>query len=116
MKKLQTYLNGLAPPEQAEFARRSGTTIGYLRKAISKGQRIGEGICINLERESGRAVTCEDIREDVDWAFLRNSGASTKLAEVAGPPNGMERRDPNRISPYVGSDLERRAQAAAGEG
>jgi DNA-binding transcriptional regulator YdaS (Cro superfamily) len=73
MDKLKAYLNGLSPPEQADFARRSGTTIGYLRKAISTGQKIGEGICIGIERESGRAVVCEDLRADVDWAFLRGS-------------------------------------------
>lgn len=73
MKKLQVYLNGLAPPAQADYAKRSGTTIGYLRKAISKGQKIGEGICIGLERESNGQVLCEDLRQDVDWAYLRNS-------------------------------------------
>lgn len=73
MKKLLSYLNGLPPTEQAAFAQRSGTSVGYLRKAISKGQKIGEGLCINLERESGRAVLCEDLRDDVDWAYLRNT-------------------------------------------
>ena len=76
MKKLLCYLNGLPPPEQVEFARRSGTTIGYLRKAISKGQKIGEGLCINLERESARAVVCEDLRDDVDWAYMRGTPSS----------------------------------------
>lgn len=70
------YLNGLPTSEQQDFARRSGTTIGYLRKATSKGQRIGEGLVINLERESGGAVRCEQLRPDVDWAYLRASFAT----------------------------------------
>jgi DNA-binding transcriptional regulator YdaS (Cro superfamily) len=73
MKRLQAYLNTLTPADQADFARRCGTTIGYLRKAISKGQRIGEGTCIAIERESCRQIVCEDLREDVDWAFLRST-------------------------------------------
>jgi DNA-binding transcriptional regulator YdaS (Cro superfamily) len=73
MKSLQAYLNALTPAEQADFARRCGTTIGYLRKAISKGQKIGEAICIAVERESSRKVFCEDLRDDVDWAFLRST-------------------------------------------
>lgn len=73
MKKLLSYLNGLPTTEQVNFAQRSGTTVGYLRKAISKGQQLGEGLCINLERESGRAVLCEDLRDDVDWAYMRNT-------------------------------------------
>jgi DNA-binding transcriptional regulator YdaS (Cro superfamily) len=75
MKKLQAFLKGLSPPEQAAFAKRSGTTIGYLRKVISTGQKLGEALCINLERESARRVLCEDIRPDVDWAYLRNTPA-----------------------------------------
>ncbi|KAA0943197.1 helix-turn-helix domain-containing protein [Pseudomonas sp. ANT_H14] len=30
--------------------------------------RAGPGLAINLERESSRAVTCEELRPDVDWA------------------------------------------------
>jgi DNA-binding transcriptional regulator YdaS (Cro superfamily) len=75
MKELQAFLNGLTPAEQVDFARRCATTIGYLRKAISKRQRLGESICIAIERESMRRVICEDLRGDVDWAFLRNTPA-----------------------------------------
>lgn len=73
MKKLLTYLNGLSPAEQAAFAARSQTTVGYLRKAISAGQKISAETCIRLERESGRAVLCEEIRADVDWGYLRST-------------------------------------------
>lgn len=76
MDTLKTYLNSLAPPEQQGFASRCGTSLGYLRKAISTGQRIGESLCINIERESAGAVTCEELRPDVDWAYLRGSGAA----------------------------------------
>jgi DNA-binding transcriptional regulator YdaS (Cro superfamily) len=126
MKKLQAYLNGLPTPEQVLYAKRCGTTIGYLRKCISTGQRIGEGICINLERESGRAVLCEDLRDDVDWAYLRNSAqALVAQPRVGGfvdhrdlarpnPYTDIDRRDPTRPNPYAGTDIDRRA--AAGEG
>jgi DNA-binding transcriptional regulator YdaS (Cro superfamily) len=115
MKKLQAYLNGLATSEQAAYARRSGTTIGYLRKAISTGQKIGEGVCINLERESRRAVMVEDLRDDVDWAYLRNSAIAAPDATAALPPGvSRDRRDPTRISPYAGTDIDRRAPAGEG--
>lgn len=113
MKQLQAYLNGLPSAEQAAYAKRCGTTIGYLRKCISTGQLIGERICINLERESERAVTCEGIRADVDWAYLRNSGG----AVATGAALREDRRDPTRPSPYEGTDIDRRAAplAVAGE-
>lgn len=73
MNTLRTYLNSLRPVEQADFCARCNTSVGYLRKAISVGQKIGESIAIAIERESGGAVRCEDLRPDVDWAYLRNS-------------------------------------------
>jgi DNA-binding transcriptional regulator YdaS (Cro superfamily) len=73
MNKLLAYLNGLSRPDQIEFARRCGTTVGYLRKAISTRQKLSEKLTINIERESCRVVACEDIRDDVDWKYLRSS-------------------------------------------
>jgi len=73
MKKLRDFLNSKKPEEQQDFAVRSGTTIGYLRKAISAKQKFSDGLCIALERESGGAVRCEDLRSDIDWAYLRGT-------------------------------------------
>lgn len=64
--ELRTYLNGLPPDEQASFAARCGTTVGYLRKAISIGQRFGPATCVAIERESNKAVTRQELRQD-DW-------------------------------------------------
>lgn len=70
MDKLQTYLNGLSPAAQAEFARRCDTSLGYLRKAISTGQRLGEGLCLRIGVESAGTVQPGDLRPDVDWQRL----------------------------------------------
>lgn len=73
MQTLLTYLNSLGKADRTSFVERCGTSEGYLRKAISKGQRLGERLCIAIDRESKRAVTCEELRPDVDWAYLRQS-------------------------------------------
>jgi DNA-binding transcriptional regulator YdaS (Cro superfamily) len=73
MEELRAYLATLNPAEQAAYADRSGTTIGYLRKMLSTGGRLGEAIVIGLERESGAKVTCEGLRPDVDWSYLRGT-------------------------------------------
>lgn len=78
MDKLLTYLNSLPKAERHEYVTRCATSEGYLRKAISKGQRLGESLCINLDRESSGVVRCEDLRPDVDWAYLR----STQVASL----------------------------------
>lgn len=87
MHPILQYLNGLPVPEQADFAQRCGTSLGYLRKAGSTRQRMGENLCINIERESSRAVVCEVLRPDVDWAYLRGTqspSAPAATETVAG--------------------------------
>lgn len=76
MEKLRSYLNSLTPADQSLFARRCGTTIEYLRKAISKGQVFRSALCINIERESGGIVTCDDLDPKANWAFIRMSKAA----------------------------------------
>lgn len=76
MEDLRQYLNSLTATEQDAFAARVGTTIGYLRKAISRGQQLGDGLAISIERESGGLVRCETVRPDIDWAYLRGTATS----------------------------------------
>lgn len=78
MKILIDYLNGLSTAEQAAYAVRCGTSVGYLRKAASVGQRLREKLCIKLDRESGGVVRCDVLRPDVDWGYLANRSTSTQ--------------------------------------
>lgn len=80
MDKLLAYLNGLLPEEQKAFAARCGTTVGYLRKACSVGQAVGDTLCVRLCRESGGAFQPEDLLPDTDWQYLREALANTAQA------------------------------------
>lgn len=73
MDELLKYLNELPPGERASFATRCGTSEGYLRKAVSIKQKIGESLCINIDRESKGRIRCEALRPDVDWAYVRKN-------------------------------------------
>lgn len=73
METLREFLNSIPLAEQEAFAERCGTTIGYLRKALSTKPAFDAELAIALERESYGAVTCEQLRPDVDWAYLRAS-------------------------------------------
>ncbi|MGF6806265.1 hypothetical protein OKW30_001391 [Paraburkholderia sp. Clong3] len=66
MEKLRIFLNSLLRDEQAAFAIACGTTIGYLRKAISTGTELGVPLCCDIERESAFRVTRFDLRPD-NW-------------------------------------------------
>lgn len=75
MDKLIAYIKSEFPTteERERFCVLCGTTWGYLKKARSIGQSLRESVCINFERESAGAVRCEDLRPDVDWAYLRGT-------------------------------------------
>lgn len=88
MDKLLAYLNSLTTSEQRDFALRCGTSIGYLRKAISAGQQLGIDLCINIDRESSGVVRCEYLAAHVDWAYIRNSAQS--IADST-PPDVVDR-------------------------
>ena len=64
---LHTYLKKLNKSERDSFAANCKTTIGYLRKAISKGQRLGEALAVNIEFFSQAEVPCEVTRPDITW-------------------------------------------------
>lgn len=65
MDTLRTYLSTLSPIDQADYARRSGTSIGYLRKAMSVGQRFDGALVRMLHLESGGQVSLTDLRSDI---------------------------------------------------
>lgn len=78
METLRAYLSTLPPPEQAAYAKRCGTTIGYLRKALSKKQRFDGALVRRLDEESNGAVPRTDLRPDIFGA--PPSTASSKVA------------------------------------
>lgn len=71
MDTLRTYLSTLSPADQAEYAKRAGTSIGYLRKALSKGQRFDGGLVRQLHVQSEGAVSLTELRPDI-WPPAAN--------------------------------------------
>lgn len=71
MSTFKTFFMGLPIAERDEFARRCATSAKHLTNIAYGYRPCGEGLCIAIERESAGAVRCEDLRPDVDWAYLR---------------------------------------------
>lgn len=65
METLRSYLATLPVPEQADYAARCGTTIGYLRKALSTKPKLDGALVRRLDEESGGAVDREELRPDI---------------------------------------------------
>ncbi len=71
---LREYIKGWPKERLAEFATACKTTPGQLKQvAYNPKRRAGEALAIDMERESMGVVTCEEMRPDVDWAYLRSS-------------------------------------------
>lgn len=87
MHEILDYLRGLPVGERAGFAERCGTSVGYLRKAVSAKQQLGVDLCIRLERESGGALRCERLCPYLDWDYLRESALRSHgtLTEKTAP-------------------------------
>jgi DNA-binding transcriptional regulator YdaS (Cro superfamily) len=81
METLRLYLNSLPVDEQIRFAERCGTTLGYLRKALSTKPKFNVELCMRIEEQSDKKVPCEDLRPDFDWAYMR--GREVKHGEAA---------------------------------
>lgn len=69
MNELRTYLNNLSLDEQRKFAAACGTTIGYLRKAISKNHELGAALCVLIETMSSGSVTRKHLHPS-DWISI----------------------------------------------
>lgn len=69
MEILREYLKTLKPAEKIDFAVRCGTSLNYLRKAISKGQIIGPELCVQIEKESSGVVSRKKLNPE-RWAQI----------------------------------------------
>ncbi|MCI1676607.1 MAG: Cro/Cl family transcriptional regulator [Ewingella americana] len=66
MEELRIFLNALSQEQQREFAVKCATSIGYLRKAISKNQELGAALCVLIESASQGVVSRKNLHP-TDW-------------------------------------------------
>lgn len=78
---LLELLESKSPTEQQSFAKACGSrSVLYLYHVARGHKRVGESLAINIERESGGSIRCEDLRPDVDWAYLRSTKPKKRRA------------------------------------
>lgn len=60
---------------QAELARRIGVKQMHVWNWLNRSKgKVPAERCPDIERATGGAVRCEELRPDVDWNYLRTSG------------------------------------------
>lgn len=78
--ELKQFLKDLGAVALVDFARRCETTPAHLKQVAGGHRRAGEYLCINIDRETKGQVKCENLRPDVDWAYIRSTGKADKAA------------------------------------
>ncbi|HHH1259005.1 TPA: transcriptional regulator [Yersinia enterocolitica] len=58
---------------QASIARRLGVSPPTVNQWISGARPIPAERCLEIEKITEGTVTCEELRPDVDWAYLRGT-------------------------------------------
>jgi DNA-binding transcriptional regulator YdaS (Cro superfamily) len=85
---LRVYLRSLEMPEKLLFAKKCGTSIGYLRKVLSCSVKIEVGLLENLVIHSGGSVCAHELRPDVNWGHL-----SRTVLRQLNPRNTEKRQE-----------------------
>jgi hypothetical protein len=76
--KLLDYMKSLDKPQLEVFAAACPTTVGQLRQ-VAYGRRASAELAMSIDRATKGAVTCETLRPDIDWQYLRGQ-PSTQAA------------------------------------
>lgn len=84
--ELKTYLATKTALERDEFAKRCGTTKGHLQNVMYGMKSCATDLAVNIERESGHAVTRQELRGDWSnhWPEL------TELSEALESATGIQ--------------------------
>lgn len=69
---------------QVALALALGVSKGAVSQWKDDERRVPAEHCPAIERLTGGAVRCEDLRPDIDWAVLREQGAPTDSTAPAG--------------------------------
>lgn len=70
---LHEYLKPMTRDEIQALAERCKTSAGQLKQVAYGNRRPSAALSIDLDRETQGAVTCEELRPDLDWAHVRLS-------------------------------------------
>lgn len=82
MDTFRTYFKALTKDEREQLATQVGTSAAYLWQIAYKQRRCNESMAIEIEKASRGAIRVEDLRPDVDWAYIRSSAQSIADGDI----------------------------------
>ena len=70
---LLDYIKRLNKSDLDALADRCVTSAGQIKQVAYGNRRASAGLAVSLERETGGEVSCESLRPDIDWSYLRGT-------------------------------------------
>lgn len=70
--KLVEYIRPMNVDERSAFARRCKSTPAQIQQ-LAYGRRASAELAIRIDIASEGQVSCEEMRPDINWAYLRDS-------------------------------------------
>lgn len=80
---LHAYIKGLDKVALEGLAGRCKTSVGQIKQVAYGNRRASAGLAVCIERETKAAVTCETLRPDIDWQYLRRKPCEQSPKQAA---------------------------------
>lgn len=80
---LLEYIKILDDVQLKTFASRCNTSVGQLKQVAYGNRRANAALSISIDRHSDSRVTCESLRPDIDWQYLRTQAPANHRVENA---------------------------------
>ncbi len=74
--QLKDFFLQLSSDERDVFASRCDTTADYIKQIMYGNRPCKAELAINIDRESGGLVKCEELCPDADFEYLRGKAAA----------------------------------------
>jgi len=71
----KAYYTKLSRQQKHALAVECKTSNAFLSQIAHGHRRCGESLAIQIEKNTRRLVSCEDLRPDVDWGYLRSTAS-----------------------------------------
>jgi len=85
---LQDYFS-VTGISQTALAREIGVSAVLINQWKSGARQVPAGRCPDIERATNGAVTCEELRPDVNWGYLRGT-APRRMESIARKIDELE--------------------------
>lgn len=79
---LKQYIAPMSLEQRQAFAKRCGTSAGYLIQLAGRHRKPSPTLAVTIERETKGAISCEELLPDMDWAYLRTRKRAGKIVSA----------------------------------